>query len=103
MNLAEASGLADKPIHGEGLGGGGGPTAFNPGFNLRHCYNGWSSYGTLKKHNLAYDWSNPMKISLTEKVSGKFVFKCELCVVVFIYGNIYYNLSTQAGSTIKWK
>jgi hypothetical protein len=64
MGRAEASGLADKPIAGEGL------PAHGAAGNARAFYNGWSSLNTVlvNKHALVGTWSNPLKCSLTPKV-----------------------------------
>lgn len=59
MDRAEASGLADKPIYG-----GEGPARGRQ--NSRAYYDGYSSFKTLVNKNLAYRYSNPMKIVLTE-------------------------------------
>eukprot|EP00887_Chlorella_sp_A99_P004204 scaffold15.g4204.t1 len=62
MELAEASGLPDKPIQGEG----------NPAQgrqNPRAFYDGWSCFNKqlVNQHGLARKWSNPLKVALTEK------------------------------------
>lgn len=78
MNLAEASGLSDKPIHpdeagaaatGAARGAGGGRGFSFGGFNPKAFYSGWSNFKRLETANLAYSFSNPKKISLTPKVS----------------------------------
>ncbi|EFN56306.1 hypothetical protein CHLNCDRAFT_144716 [Chlorella variabilis] len=60
MDLTEASGLSDKPIHGDGT------AARVLADGRKFEFDGWNSFRkTIVTKGLAYEWSNPKKVSLT--------------------------------------